>query len=93
MKRDYINAIKEIFKEYDQSSFGFFYGRSFTITYDSITYDVLEVGYDDEEDYVFVTSVSHNSFGLSELNIENLSTKTIKKILDKINNSIEEDYE
>ena len=88
-KSDIINKIKSLFKEYERDDFGFFYGRSFPITHNYITYDVLDI-VDDEEDGIIVNCVSRSNFGLRQLYLNDLSTKTINKILNKIEESLEE---
>lgn len=91
MKKEIINRIKSLFKEYEKDEFSFFYGRSFTITYDYSTYDVLSV-VDAEDEGIIVDCVCRNNFGLNNLNLEELSTKTLNKILNKIEQSIKADY-
>lgn len=88
-KSDIINKIKSLFKEYDRDDFGFFYGRSFSITHNHITHDVLDI-VDTEEDGIIVDCVSRSNFGLRKLYLNELPTKTINKILNKIEESLEE---
>ena len=89
MKNTYINKIKSLFTELDNDSFGFFFGRSFTINNDCEKYDVLEVVNDD--DSVMVNCIGYSAFIFKNFNIEELSANTIKKILKKIEESVAEE--
>lgn len=88
MKKTLINRIKSLFEEYGRNEFSFFYGRSFTITYDYGKYDVLAVS-DADEDGVTIDCVGYSSFGLRVLNLNDLPTNTIKKILKKIEENLD----
>lgn len=89
MKKTYINRIKDLFTEYGRDDFSFLFGRGFTINHDCGKYDVLDVI--DDGDNIIVSCVGYSGFSLKEFSIEDLSTNTIKKILKKIEESVEEE--
>ncbi len=89
MKKTYISRIKDLFTEYGRDVFSFLFGRGFTINHDYGKYDVLDIINDG--DAIVVTCVGYSGFSLKEFNIEDLSTNTIKKILKKIEESVEEE--
>ena len=84
MKQDIINQIKKVFIENGTDSVGFFYGRSFTITADYCTIDVMVVSYDQDEDRVIVTGANRNNWGLAELDLNDRSVLTAKKVLNEV---------
>lgn len=83
MKREIIEKIKEvIFKEGD--CFASFVGDGITFHKDCSKYDLMSVSYDVSTKEVEIESVGYNSFSLSYFKADELNTKTLQMILNRL---------
>ena len=87
MKKELINKIEETLLKEDYC-FVSFVGDYYIFHKDYCKYDLMSISLDIRTKEIVVEGVGYNSFSLSYFKVEELSTRTLKMILDKIETKI-----
>ena len=81
-KTEIIKKIKEMLNREGDRFFSFAF-KCITFTYDYGKHDLMAIYIDEDTDKLMVEAVKYSGFGLTYINAENLSVKTLQMIMDR----------